>query len=391
MQPATSFGSFLVAALTVTLAAGSVIPSIAPGSFEIKRAANPNFTSRNGPLALARVYMKYGSPVPESLIQAVDKVEKIKAAQLSKRVTGSAPASPREIGTPAQTLHLNFDSGSSDLWVMSTETDGDTSKHSIFDPEKSTSTKKLTGASWDIEYGDGSTSSGDVYIDTVSVGPLTFDSQAVESAKNTSGHFIQGANDGVLGLAFGSLNTVTPDPQKTFFENIAPTLDANLFVADLRHDTPGSYTFGSIPEEAGEVLYAPADTSGGFWQFSTSNSLGGESFDTIADTGTTLIVLSPSRAEAYYKQIKSAVNDKTEGGYIFDCNDEVPDYTFTVGGGTITIPNSLIRYDQYEETCFGGIQTAEGIPVDIFGDVALKAAYVVFDAGNNQVGWAQKN
>jgi aspergillopepsin I len=42
-------------------------------------------------------------------------------------------------------------------------------------------------------------------------------------------------------------------------------------------------------------------------------------------------------------------------------------------------------------TCLGGLQdsaTTNGF--NIFGDIALKAAFVVFDAGSLRLGWASK-
>jgi hypothetical protein len=41
-------------------------------------------------------------------------------------------------------------------------------------------------------------------------------------------------------------------------------------------------------------------------------------------------------------------------------------------------------------TCFGGLQSSAGIGLNIFGDVALKAAFVVFNGGTKQLGWAKK-
>ncbi|TQS31809.1 hypothetical protein Golomagni_07903, partial [Golovinomyces magnicellulatus] len=310
MQFSNTFGSFLVAA---SLASGIAIPPSSngvatQGSFEIKRTANSGFNGRNGPAALARAYAKYGVAVPQNVAAAsVSRASALKAQSVHNFIrsaaatngSGTAPATPDhgdleylvpvKIGSPAQTLNLDFDTGSSDLWVFSSETPKSQSQgHSVYDPSKSTSGKKLSGASWSITYGDGSASSGDVYTDKVTVGGLTV-AQAVESAQKVSDQFASGANDGLLGLAFSSINTVKPTKQKTWFDNISGSLDAPLFVADLKHNEPGSYIFGAIPSEASKVLYAPVDDSQGFWSFETSVK-GGSSFSAIADTGTTLLL-----------------------------------------------------------------------------------------------------
>ncbi|KAL5084600.1 hypothetical protein Trisim1_011602 [Trichoderma cf. simile WF8] len=400
MQP-TTFGSFLVTFLSASMAAGSAIPNgiSTSGSFEIKRTENKGFTGRNGPLALARAYAKYGVPVSKTLTEAI---ELVKSTQLVKRGgSGNVTATPDgddlqylvpvEIGTPPQKLNLDFDTGSSDLWVFSSETDASSSQgHDVYDPSKSTSSKKLDGATWNITYGDQSSSSGDVYTDVVTVGSLTVKTQAVESAQQVSAQFASGHNDGLVGLAFSSINTVTPTPQKTWFDNIVGSLDSPLFVADLRHETPGSYIFGAVPSAASNILYAPIDNSKGFWQFSTSSDIGGE-FDAIADTGTTLILAGDDLAKAYYQKVQGARLDPVQGGYVFGCNTTLPDFKFTVGEGAITVPGSLVNYAPAGNgECFGGIQPSGGLPFTILGDIALKAAHVIFDSGKTQIGWAQK-
>ena len=94
-------------------------------------------------------------------------------------------------------------------WVFSSELpSSQSSGHSIYNPSKSSTAKKLSGATWDISYGDGSGASGDVYTDTVDVGGTTVTGQAVELAKTISAQFQQDQNnDGLLGLAFSSINT----------------------------------------------------------------------------------------------------------------------------------------------------------------------------------------
>lgn len=66
----------------------------------------------------------------------------------------------------------------------------------------------MEGYSWEISYGDGSGATGDVYKDTVTVGGVTARGQAIEAAKQISQQFVKDKNnDGLLGLAFSSINT----------------------------------------------------------------------------------------------------------------------------------------------------------------------------------------
>ena len=60
-----------------------------------------------------------------------------------------------------------------------------------FDATKSSTFKKLTGETWKIQYGDSSSASGDVGTDTVDLGGLKVENQAVELAKELSQQFAQ--------------------------------------------------------------------------------------------------------------------------------------------------------------------------------------------------------
>ena len=75
---------------------------------------------------------------------------------------------------------------------------------------------------------------GKVYLDTVSIGGVSVKQQAVEAASSVSKTFTKDtANDGIVGLAFSKLNTVKPQPQRTWFENARSTLAKPIFTVNV--------------------------------------------------------------------------------------------------------------------------------------------------------------
>jgi aspergillopepsin I len=230
-----------LALFSALLGATSALPSPQPeaGRFTVNQTHNERF-KRHGPAQVAKTYLKYGKPIPDELAAALGLTPN------GKRSSGSVVTTPEEydsewltpvqIGTPAQTLNLDFDSGSSDLWVFSTDTSSRyVNGQTQYAPAKSSTSAKLSSARWSISYGDGSSSSGIVYTDVVKIGSLSVAKQAVESAQTVSSSFTSESNlDGLLGLAFSSLNTVTPTAQKTWFDNIKSSLDSPLFAVDFK-------------------------------------------------------------------------------------------------------------------------------------------------------------
>lgn len=234
-----------VAAVLTIGALSSALPSSpatsSPGErrrVSVNQVRNPNFAPV-GPVQLAKVYRKYGRPLPADLKTALENI-------LDKRSTGSAVTKPEAndveyltpvlIGTPGQELNLDLDTGSSDLWVFSSETQKSQVKgQTVYDPNESSTAEKLEGYSWQISYGDGSSSSGVVYLDHVTIGGLKVSSQAVEAATSVSREFTSDPNNhGLVGLGFSSLNMVQPQSQKTFFDNVMQDLESPVFTADLK-------------------------------------------------------------------------------------------------------------------------------------------------------------
>lgn len=263
--------------------------------------------------------------------------------------------------------------------------------------------KKISGASWEITYGDGSGAAGTVYADKVVIGGVTATSQAVEAATSVSSSFSSDKDtDGLVGLSFSSLNTVRPSPKKTFFDTVKSSLASPVFAADLKYHTAGSYDFGFIDttKYTGAITYANVDTSQGWWQFTfTGYSVGtgstvSSSITGIADTGTTLIYLPTSIVKAYYAKVSGATNSATYGGYVFSCSATLPDFNFVLNGVKQRVPGKYINYSPVQtgsSTCLGGIQDNSDIGITIFGDIFLKSKYVIFDgASTPRIGLADQ-
>jgi hypothetical protein len=200
------------------------------------------------------------------------------------------------------------------------------SKHNLFD--KSVGFNPIPGAKFEIHFGDGSFAKGSVgnvgTADLV-IGGLTVEGQAIEVANDVDDSFITGEGDGLLGLAWGSINSVVPNRVQTPVENMISQEDIphdqELFTCklgswrDAKELDHGDsfYTFGFIDQptvDAGEgpIWYTPVvhdnlDEFNGFWRFkSTSIVVNGNSFNrpgntAIADTGTTLALIDDQALE----------------------------------------------------------------------------------------------
>lgn len=388
------------------------------GVYKVPRVRNPNATPRNGPRALLKTLRKYRMPVPASLLNAAEKQEEliskrdprqrkgmgngIRIGGFSAAATGgrgrgrgrgrgkgkgnagaagglpkantngtglvvNVPEandveyiSPVSIG--GQVVHLDFDTGSSDLWVFNTQvSSAATQGHTLYDPTSSATFKLIRNAQFQIQYGDGSGAEGIVGTDVVNIGGAQVQAQAVELATAVTQSFVDDvATDGLLGLAFSAINTVQPQPQKTFFDNVKSSLAEPLFTADLRAGANGAYEFGRIDTSkfTGDLTFVDIDSSQGFWQFTSDKfAINGGNAKTsvagnqaIADTGTTLLLADPAVAEAYYAQVDGAQNDQQQGGFTIPCAAKLPDLQLAVGDAMATVKGADLSFAPVDAT-----------------------------------------
>ena len=344
-----------------------------------------------------------------------------------------------------KTFYLEYGANKSSFnsWVFNTGLPAnEAAGHTDFDPTQSTTFKAKKGSTFSVSYGDNSGAAGTVGTDTVNIGGATVTSQAVELATAVSQEFIQDtASNGLVGLAFSSLNTIKPAKQKTFFDNISPTLQEPVLTANLKHATPGAYEFGRIDSTqfSGALQWTAVDESSGFWQFPSSTFAVGngsvqqntQNSPAIADTGTSLLLVDQSVVNGYYSQVKGAVMSTQEGGVIFPCSSFLPDlkvamgpdYMATISGDLLTFSqigsattngnakrgmkraadtqcklnissNSILSLNRQDTCtkgsidCFGALQSSAGNNIQIMGDVMFKSQFVAFNNGNNSVGFA---
>jgi hypothetical protein len=383
---------------------------VVPRSFKVPRRLNPR-ADRSGPSAMAKAYRKYGWGLIGSKAKNGTNGNGTKeSGQVAANPEQNAALFLSPVNIGGQTLNLDFDTGSSDLWVFSTELSQATiGGHTAFNPKNSSSFKAMNGATFLITYGDGSGAAGNVGTETVDIGGATVTEQAVELATAVSQSFVQDTNtDGLVGLAFSKLNTIKVNnqakPQKTFFDNIMPDLDLPVFTADLTNDTTGTYEFGKIDNSKfkGQLTWTPVDNSNGFWQVKSEKfTIDGKvqqaqnANPAIADTGTSLLLVDDAVAKSFYSQVPGAQLSEQLGGFVYPCNAKVPSFGVAIGDNYIAeVPGDQITFAQVDNagtTCFGGVQSNGGANLQIYGDTMFKTQFVVFNGQNNSIAFAPKN
>jgi len=314
---------------------------------------------------------------------------------------------PITIGTPPQHFNVVFDTGSSNLWVPSSQcplTNIACQLHNKYDHSAS-STYFKNGSSFAIQYGSGSLS-GVISGDNVAVGTAVAKRQLFAEALSEPGTaFLVAKFDGILGMAFPSIsvNHITP-VFNTLVEQ--QQVDQDLFSFYLNRDQSasvgGSLNIGGIDADhyTGNIVYHDVVMEK-YWTLELESvsydgkDIGVKASRAAIDSGTSLIAAPTAIAEQINKLIGATHVAGPE--YMVDCStlDSLGDISFSFGGHEYKLsPNDyVLKVTELGQTiCLSGFM---GIDIPAFpdlwivGDVFMGRYYSVFNYGNKTVGFAE--
>ena len=261
----------------------------------------------------------------------------------------------------------------------------------LYDPQKSSTAKKLSGYSYSNCYGSGHCGYGVVYNDTITVGgisaTLPFE---VSTGNNGIGNSQGNGDSGDFGLAY-SQNGMSTSPKAvpTWFQTIMNQLESKTFAIHHEQDQ-GQIQFGYV-DSSYDIGYAPLNADY-YWGVNFTGYLAAGNYiprtwTVVVDTGTSRSSLPPDIARDYFKTVPGST--ETGSGYIYPCDTALPDFVYGIGSFRGIIPGTFL---QGNETSNGRCSSILGISDGsvIFGQNFIKAQYVVFDYGGRRVGFGNK-
>lgn len=289
-----------------------------------------------------------------------------------------------ELGSPGQKQVASIDTGSSDLWVFGPNTGAPTT----YDPSQS-STNKYINNGFQIEYVDGTTSSGNYYTDEITWGDTKIDFQFAVTTQQYQ------RTNGVFGIAQEAAEASQDGEYANFpvaLKN-AGKIDSvaySLYLDDV-DTSSGTLLFGAVDtsQYTGPIKAVPIKANN---RFTVDVEVGGETIEGILDAGTSLTYLPETIVEDIATQLDCSY-DWLTGMYYADGTPS-GSITYSFSGLEVTVPASEL-FISLEGTGNGNylsiLPNSQSDGFNLLGDSFLRSAYVVYDLSNNQIAIAQAN
>ncbi|KAI7869069.1 aspartic peptidase domain-containing protein [Spinellus fusiger] len=254
------------------------------------------------------------------------------------------------IGTPPQTFSVIFDTGSSDVWVVSANCSPDpfckhhrrfhrqaSSSYVDIDSDNNKDNRDEDGDededknededddeddedddegdkeedTYEVQYGSGYVRAH-VGRDTLQVAGLELTDQVIGDATVLSHEFMNTPFDGIFGLGLADLSSSSHLPPFYAMMDLQ-LLDDPVFAIHTEMER-GEIDFGGVDRSRfqGDLIYADLIHSG-YWMIQTDNIAFGEAVfedrKAIVDSGSTLIIATPADAEEFHARIPGAQNN----------------------------------------------------------------------------------
>ncbi|KAH9829970.1 aspartic peptidase domain-containing protein [Rhodofomes roseus] len=326
------------------------------------------------------------------------------------------------IGTPAVSFDVILDTGSSDLWVASSQTGATSNIPSgiaTFDAAASSTFKSLN-QSFSITY-DSGMAQGALAQDSVQMAGFEVNSQVFATVTEVSSNVLNAPVSGLMGLAWQAIASSGATPFWQALAQSNSTLTEGLFGVQLtryNNDTKvtalepgGTFTLGATNQSlyTGQIDFQNIPTGEvGYWiQQITQLTVNGASVSVgsgssayaAIDTGTTLIGGPAAVISAIYAKVPGATagTGQLAGYWTYPCSQQVT-ITLKFGNSAIAWPISSDDFefeaaDSSGTTCIGAFfevdNTGTTAPAWIVGDTFLKNVYSVFRYNPPAVGFAQ--
>ncbi|KAJ6478608.1 aspartic peptidase domain-containing protein [Mycena vitilis] len=149
--------------------------------------------------------------------------------------------------------------------------------------------------------------------DIVTVAGIVATGQYFSPVTTVSSSFAGAPNDGILGLAFPAISNMQQPP---FFNN--------------------AHEQGAVEKNHGSIEYHDVDQSQGFWQIpgaqaTVGDVVAGSGFETVIDSGTTIMYCPPAAAKEVYAKVPgSTLFDSSNSFYSYPC-DTPPEISYKWG------------------------------------------------------------
>ncbi|XP_017050027.1 aspartic proteinase [Drosophila ficusphila] len=312
-----------------------------------------------------------------------------------------------KFGKPPQVLKVLIDTGSANLWVLSSKCPDSVkscANHTKYDSSAST-TYKAINTSFSIAYGSDSKAgfialSGFQSQDTVNIAGYTIKNQIfAEITDAPDAAFLKSDFVGILGLGFSSIaiDGITPPFYNLVAQNLIKKAVFSIYLNRNGSNAinGGELILGGTDSSlySGCLTYVPVSTPG-YWQFTMESAKLGdfefcEDCETILDVGTSLIVV-PEQNLTIINEMLGVLNPNASTTvFLVNCSriSEFPDIVFTIARKDFRMkPTEYVL--RYGDTCVSGFTGLKGNSLLILGEIFLGAYYTVYDIVHKLIGIA---